>query len=104
MDVETVSSTIEKAYQMSHAPQNVVEEPVRGTPVAVTTDAEAVGGVVRSGTDSIPSTAIDRPGFSLQEAVDILLENDEIPTPSNIFVEPPQPSILTDEESGDEDE
>ncbi|KAF6204113.1 hypothetical protein GE061_002453 [Apolygus lucorum] len=41
MDVETVSSTIEQTYQMSHAPQNVVEEPVRGTPVAVTTDAEA---------------------------------------------------------------
>lgn len=45
-----------------------------------------------------------RPAFSLQGAVDILLENDEIPTPSNIFLEPPQPSILTDEESGDEDE
>ncbi|KAF6209258.1 hypothetical protein GE061_015003 [Apolygus lucorum] len=45
MDVETVSPTIEQTYQVSHAPQNAVEEPVRGTPVAVMTGTEAVDGV-----------------------------------------------------------
>ncbi|KAF6205138.1 hypothetical protein GE061_019305 [Apolygus lucorum] len=46
-----------------------------------------------------------RPGFSLQEALETLLADDTSQnTPNEIYVEPPQVSILTDEESGDEDE
>ncbi|XP_060879200.1 piggyBac transposable element-derived protein 3-like [Metopolophium dirhodum] len=41
------------------------------------------------------------PGLSLSEALDILLNNDEIE--GDIFIEPPNPSVDTDEDSGDED-
>jgi hypothetical protein len=44
---------------------------------------------------------LHRPGLSLSEALDILLNNDEME--GDIFIEPPNPSVDTDEDSGDED-
>lgn len=41
-----------------------------------------------------------RNGLSLSEAMDILL-NDEID--GDVFIEPPNPNVDTDEDSGDED-
>jgi len=40
-------------------------------------------------------------GLSLSEALDILSNNDEME--GDIFIEPPNPSVDTDEDSGDED-
>jgi len=43
----------------------------------------------------------ERHGFSLSEGLDILLNDDEME--GDIFIEPPHPSVDTDEDSGDED-
>lgn len=43
----------------------------------------------------------ERHGFSLSDALDILLNDDEME--GDIFIEPPHPSVDTDVDSGDED-
>ncbi|RZF47290.1 hypothetical protein LSTR_LSTR009781 [Laodelphax striatellus] len=41
-------------------------------------------------------------GVSLEEALDILLDSDG-PAPDSIFITPPDPGVITDEDSGDEE-
>lgn len=50
-------------------------------------------------------TGFLRPGLTVQEAVELLQANDATEQqPEMVFMEPPAASVLTDEESGDEEE
>ncbi|KAK4877620.1 hypothetical protein RN001_010126 [Aquatica leii] len=47
--------------------------------------------------------AILEPGFSVQEALEMILADDEEEFESDFFIAPPEPSLVSDEDSGDED-
>ncbi|KAF6217180.1 hypothetical protein GE061_001534 [Apolygus lucorum] len=45
-----------------------------------------------------------QPGLSVQEAIDLLLADEDEVLERNIFITPPEPNVFSDEDSGDEDE
>ncbi|KAK4874634.1 hypothetical protein RN001_013994 [Aquatica leii] len=47
--------------------------------------------------------AILEPGFSVQEALEMILADDEEEFESDLFIAPSEPSLVTDEDFGDED-
>ncbi|KAK4879867.1 hypothetical protein RN001_008013 [Aquatica leii] len=47
--------------------------------------------------------AILEPSFSVQEALEMILADDEDEFESDLFIAPPEPSLVSDEDSGDED-
>ncbi|KAK4872338.1 hypothetical protein RN001_014367 [Aquatica leii] len=60
---------------------------------------------IRLSTSDLPNAlaAILEPGFSVQEAIEMILADDEEEFESDLFIAPPEPSLVSDEDSRDED-